>query len=162
MKRSIDLDLLKYQDSLRIKSIDNKRKIWDPIRKNYFVLTPEESVRQLLLIHLIESCKYNKNRIRVERNLENKLAEIKMRFDIIIYDWNMEPFMIIECKSPKVKIKSQALSQVSSYNAYSSLFNFPYVMVTNGIKTYCWEVDYENKAPVMLETIPVYPEKAGN
>ena len=80
----IELDLLQYQSQLQLKVLDGKRMVFDPIRKKWLILSPEELVRQLLVIFLINEKGYNKNRIALEKAL--KVNGMLRRWDILIYN----------------------------------------------------------------------------
>jgi hypothetical protein len=99
----INLDLLQFKPFLKSKRENGKQLIFCPIRKKFLVLQPEELVRQLLLVYLIKEKKYPKSKIAVEKSL--RFNELEHRFDILIYDKNNQPFLLVECKAPEVNIK---------------------------------------------------------
>ena len=148
----IDIDYLKYQDQLKIKTIDNKRCIFDPLRQKYLVLQPEELVRQLMLIYFIQEKAYLKNRISIERGIQ--VNTLKKRCDILIYDLDMNPFLLVECKAPAVKINQAVFEQIARYNLPLQV---PYLLVSNGQKTYCCAMDYEANSFSFLTEIPDFP-----
>jgi hypothetical protein len=86
----------------KTKIIDNKKLIFDPIRKKYIVLTPEEQVRQNILAYLVEHKNYPINNIAVEKQI--KVSGKNRRFDIVIYDKEFVPIVLIECKQPDVQL----------------------------------------------------------
>jgi hypothetical protein len=145
----ISLDLLKHSDKLVTKKENGKLKIFDPIRKKYLVMTPEESVRQLLTLYLLEDLAYSKSSISVEKML--RVNGLQKRFDILVYDENTQPFLIIECKSPKIKITDDVFRQASVYNFE---LQAPYLVVCNGLETYCCKMDYQAKSFTFLEQFP--------
>ena len=61
----LKLPLKNYQNQLSIKTEDQTNLLWDPIRKHYYILQPEEMVRQLILQFLMESG-YSPRSIQVE------------------------------------------------------------------------------------------------
>ena len=101
-------------------------KIFDPVRKKYVKLTPEEQVRQTIIRYLVEKLKYPLTHISVEKELSNY---IKQRADIVVYNKKFEPKLIIECKAPTVKLNGKIFEQLL---AYSSAANFEYLILTNG------------------------------
>ena len=143
------LDLLKHSDKLITKKENGKVKIFDPIRKKYLVATPEESVRQLLTLYLLEDLSYSKNAISIEKMLI--VNGLQKRFDILVYDENTKPFLIVECKSPKIKITDDVFRQAAVYNFE---LQAPYLVVCNGLETYCCKMDYEKKSFEFLENLP--------
>ena len=84
----------------KIKKEADKESIFDEVRKQWVVLTPEEWVRQNFLQYLIQVKKYPASLIAVEKEI--LLGDIKKRFDIVVYDKNHQPLMIIECKEMSV------------------------------------------------------------
>ena len=149
----INLDLLAFQQHLTIKSVKNKKWVFDLIRKKYLVWQPEELVRQLLIHYLIQEKQYNKNSIQVERGLT--VHTNKRRCDILIYDKETKPFMLIECKAPSIPLNQAVFNQIAQYNL---VFKVPYLLVSNGIDAYCCQMDYVSKAYTFLEAIPDAPK----
>ncbi len=146
---NIQLNLLDYQSELKIKKEDGKRYLFDPIRKTYLVLTPEEMVRQLLIQYLLAERNISKNRLALERAL--KVNTMTRRWDLMIYRQDMTPWLLVECKAPEVKITQSVFEQISAYNL---TLRVPYLLVTNGIDTYCCEMDYEGETFKFLEKVP--------
>lgn len=128
-----------------------KTKIFDAIRGGFFVLTPEEWVRQHLIQFLVEERNYPKGLIAVERGL--KINGLQKRFDGLVYKKDASPIMLIECKAPHIEITQATLDQVSRYNLN---FKLPYLLVSNGLQHCCAKVDWSNKSFVFLEDIPFY------
>ena len=147
----MNLKLLEYQQFIKTKRDNNKVEIHDCVRNKYLILTPEEHVRQLFIQFLIQKMGYSKNRLSVERALEyNTLGK---RFDLLIYDKDTKPFMLVECKSPKTNLSKGSLEQVSTYN---QVLNVPFLCVTNGQETHVFSMDYEQKKTNLLEKFPAF------
>ena len=147
----ISLDLLSFQPFLKIKKEDGQQFIFCPIRNKYLVLQPEELVRQLLLLFFIKEKKYAKSRIAVEKLLI--INDLRRRFDILIYDKHTKPFLLIECKAPKVKITQSAFEQVAQYNL---ALQVPYLVVSNGLTTFCCKMNYKTQSYDFLTEIPFF------
>ena len=111
----------------KIKSENGKEFIFDETRKQWVVLTPEEWVRQNFLQYMIQIKKYPASLIAIEKEIQ--LGDLTKRFDILLYDRNMKPWMIIECKEMNVAITEQVLNQALRYNI---TLNVPYIFITNG------------------------------
>jgi hypothetical protein len=146
----IDLDLMQYKSELKFKSVDGQTILFDPIRKKWLVLQPEELVRQLLLVYLIEEKGYTKNRINVEKEI--KVNRMQKRCDILIFDSDTEPFLLVECKAPNVPVSQDVFKQIAWYNM---ALRVKYLLVSNGMQTYCCSMDYEEESFKFLEDIPV-------
>ncbi len=145
----IQLNLLDYQSELKIKKEAGKRYLFDPIRKTYLVLTPEEMVRQLLIQYLLAERNISKNRLALERAL--KVNTMTRRWDLMVYAQDMTPWLLVECKAPEVKITQSVFEQISAYNL---TLRVPYLLVTNGMDTYCCEMDYEGETFRFLGVVP--------
>ncbi|MFK7775730.1 MAG: type I restriction enzyme HsdR N-terminal domain-containing protein [Saprospiraceae bacterium] len=167
----ITLDLLRFKPFLKSKRENGKQLIFCPIRKRFLVLQPEELVRQLLLVYLMEEKKYPKSKIAVEKSL--RINELEHRFDILIYDENNHPFLLVECKAPEInieksfswmniltdstsarseiKINRNPFEQAAQYNF---LLQVPYLLITNGISTFLSKMNYENQSSEFLLEIP--------
>ncbi len=143
------INFLLYQDQLKIETRDQKKFIFDPIRKRWMVLTPEEMIRQLVIIYLLQEKNIPISKINVEKQLI--INERRKRFDIIIYNQNMHPFLLVECKAPKVPITQDVFYQISQYN---HALKADYLMVSNGIQTHCCKMDYTKESFEFIDKIP--------
>jgi hypothetical protein len=137
----LNIPFTDFINQLNIKTEDGKKYIWDEIRKKWYVLQPEEFVRQLVIKYLIDVQKFNKNKIQVEKGLV--INELEKRFDILVYDNDFNPYLLIECKRPEIKVDQKVLDQISVYNI---ALKVPYLLVTNGPESYCCKVDELPKA----------------
>lgn len=146
---NIDLGLMRFKDLLKIKRENDKRLIFDPIRRKWLVLQPEEMIRQLVLHFLVEEKHYNIARINLEKGL--KVNDLDKRFDLLVYDQGLQPFLLVECKAPQVAINQDVFRQASWYNLPLKV---RYLLVTNGIDAYCCALDYENQRHEFLGEVP--------
>lgn len=124
--------------------------IYDNIRRKYLVLTPEEKVRQGFIYFLISEMGYSKNHIRTELGLQ--YHALSKRSDIMVFDKNTQPYMLVECKAESVSINQEVVEQASRYNL---TFKAPYLCVTNGKSTFCFYIDFENNTTTQLKSIPL-------
>jgi hypothetical protein len=87
----------------------------------------------------------------LEKSLRvNKLSK---RCDILVCNDNGDPALMIECKSPEIKIGQTTFEQVSVYNI---AFKVKYLIITNGMQHYCCSVDFINRKVDFLKEIPLY------
>ncbi len=145
------MDLLAYVPDIKIIQKGGERKLWDPIRKKYYVIQPEELVRQTLILHLTKQLRYPINRLQVEKQLV--VNAMKKRFDILVYQKNVSPFMIIECKSPSTALSQMTINQASQYNLS---LKAPYLLITNGKEAVCAKIDFIYESIQLLDKIPEY------
>lgn len=130
----------------------DKGKVWifDIIRKKYIVLTPEEWVRQHFLHHLI-SLGYPKSLFRIESSL--KYNKLQKRSDILVHDRTGKAWMLVECKSPEIKLTQKAFNQVSVYNMS---IGAKYLVVTNGMVVFCCLAAQVGEEAVYLNDLPPF------
>ncbi|MDX9695595.1 MAG: type I restriction enzyme HsdR N-terminal domain-containing protein [Bacteroidales bacterium] len=137
--------------SFNLKLIEQRKYIFDFIRKKYVILTPEEWVRQNFLKYLVEEKKYPASLIFVE--MEFKLNNLSKRCDAVIFNRKGEPIVIVECKASSVKIDKLVFEQIARYNMQLKV---DYLIVTNGLKHFCCKIDFENQSYAFLKEIPDY------
>lgn len=147
----LSLDFLQFQHKLRITRSDETTWVYDPIRKKEVVLTPEELLRQLVLLYLLEEKKYPAHRIRSEVGIE--VNGLKKRCDIVVFDAAVKPWLLIECKSPKVPLTQPVFEQAARYNMN---LQAPYLAISNGLATYCCALDFEKSSFAYLEEFPEF------
>jgi len=133
----------------RFKNSENKIYIFDEIRKKFFLLTPEEWVRQHVVHYFIDVKKYNKSHLSVEKIV--KINGLNKRYDLVLHNNNGTIHILVECKEPNVKITQQTFDQIARYNG---ILKADYLMVTNGIDHYYCKLDYENEVYHFLNDIP--------
>ena len=136
---------------LKIKLVEGTTQVFDAVRKKYFILTPEEWVRQHFIYFLNAEKKYPLGLMGVEKLV--KYNDMRTRADIVLYNNQGRPNMIVECKSPKVKITQDTFNQIAKYNSHLKV---QYLVVTNGIKHYCCEIKYDTYKIKFLEEIPSF------
>lgn|SRR5690606_3833227 len=142
-----DLNFPKFQ--FRFKNNENKRFIFDEIRKKYVLLSPEEWVRQHVVHFLIKVKHYPKSYINVEKVV--KINNMNKRYDVVVFTSTGDIFLLVECKEPSVKITQKVFDQIARYN---TSLNAQFLMVTNGINHYYCKLDYTNKAYRFLADLP--------
>nr|WP_320118395.1 type I restriction enzyme HsdR N-terminal domain-containing protein [uncultured Marinifilum sp.] len=139
--------------SFKLKFDLQRKLIFDSIRKKYVVLTPEEWVRQNFIRYLVEEKGYPVSLIAVEKKVDINL--LPQRSDIVLYNKNANPVIIVECKSTKIKITQEVFNQVARYNMKLKV---PFLVVTNGLRHFCCYMNYEKHNFKFVEDIPNYQE----
>lgn len=112
---------------IKIEQREGVNEIFDIIRKKWIILSPEEWVRQNILDYLVNSKKYPASLIAVEKEI--KLGELKKRCDIVVYNREVTPWMIIECKEMNVTLSQKTLEQILRYHI---TLPAKYLIITNG------------------------------
>ena len=137
--------------SLKIKSERDLEYVYDQFRKKYVRLTPEEWVRQNFAHYLVNEKLFPASRMMLEKFL--RINKMSKRCDILVCDDAGKPVLMIECKSPEIKIGQNTFEQVSVYNI---AFHVEYLIITNGLQHYCCVVNFENRSVNFLNEIPDY------
>lgn len=135
---------------LKTRQEGERTMVFDPLRKRYVALTPEEWVRQHFVHFLIMVKGYPASRIGNEISL--KVGDMKKRCDTVVYDTQAKPLMIVEYKAPSVQITQKVFDQVWRYNLP---LRVPYIIISNGLQHFCCKVDYENNKTEFLPEIPL-------
>ncbi|MGI6718714.1 MAG: type I restriction enzyme HsdR N-terminal domain-containing protein [Bacteroidales bacterium] len=114
------------------KTRNNNTEIFDPVRKKYVKLTPEEFVRQYVIYYLNKEKKIPYSLMGVEKQI--KVNNLAKRPDIIVFKPTGDVFLIVECKAPKVKITDETFYQALRYNL---TLNSKFFILTNGEHWFC-------------------------
>lgn len=139
----------------RIRESQGQQEIFDPVRRKFVALNPEEWVRQHFIRYLIDYRNVPASLIAVEKALT--LNRQTKRTDIVIYGHKAKPRMIVECKAPGVKISQAVFEQIGRYNM---TLQVEFLVVTNGLNHYCAKIDFTNSKYFFLEEIPDYEKIA--
>ena len=148
----ISVDFTKYQTALNIRrTAAGRLEVYDIVRRKYVVLQAEELVRQLVVQYLISEKNYPLSKIRVEMGLT--VNERQKRCDILLFDRAFKPFLLVECKAATVAVDQTTFEQIARYNL---VFQVPFLLVTNGISTFCCKMDADTEGWTFRNDIPTY------
>jgi len=138
---------------LILRKQEGKTEVFDSLRKKWIVLTPEEEVRQQFVHFLMEEKHYPAGLLAIEYSL--KVNSMKRRADVVAFDGFGHPLLLVECKAPSVKINQEVFDQIARYNLSMKV---DYLIITNGLKHYCCQMDMKNQRYYFLEDIPDYQQ----
>ena len=138
---------------VQIHERNGKDVIFDPLRRKFVALTPEEWVRQHFVNLLTEVKGYPKGLLGNEVQLD--LNGTKKRCDTVLFDKNLNARMIVEYKAPHVEITQAVFDQITRYNM---VLKVEYLIVSNGLRHYCCRIDYNTMKYTFLPDIPTYKE----
>ena len=127
-------------------------KVFCPVRKKWLKLTPEEWVRQNFILYLQNVLGYPLALIAVEKAIP--VGELQKRFDIVVFNLQHRPFLLVECKEMNVPLSEVVLQQALGYNTQ---IKAAVVVVTNGL--HCAAVKSENGKPVWLSELPLMTDE---
>jgi hypothetical protein len=135
---------------LRLRQADGKTSVFDRIRKKWIILTPEEHVRQYMIGHLTDILQYPASLIAVEKTI--LVGNLSKRFDIVVYNRDHRPWMLVECKAPEVPVSEKTLHQLLNYQR---TIQSSYWLLTNGHQVLC--ADARNVDDIKwMDSLPLY------
>ncbi len=148
----IPLNLPPY--AIKIAEKNGRTAVFDPLRRRYVCLTPEEWVRQHFTNYLISHKGYPAALLANEVSL--CVGGASRRCDSVLYHHTGgRPRVIIEYKAPSVAITQAVFTQIASYN---SVLRADYLIVSNGLAHYCCRIDYNTANVEYLTEIPDYSD----
>ena len=133
----------------RIKEKDGKLTIFDPVRKKYVALTPEEWVRQHVIQYLVQEKQVPLSLISVETEI--RLYNTRKRFDLAVYDRNGHALLVVECKAPSVPVTQDVLDQAVRYNLAMKV---GFLMLTNGLQHIYCQIDTNKGSISLINDLP--------
>lgn len=125
--------------------------IFDRFRRKYVVLTPEEWVRQNFLNFLVSTLRYPASLIGIEKEIY--LGELKKRCDIVVFNKNTQPWMIVECKEMGIPLSQTTLEQIIRYHM---VLPAAYLVITNGVNTWCSRHNVDESRWDFIDTLPLH------
>ncbi len=135
------------KDQIKIQQRQGINEIFDQVRKKWLLLTPEEWVRQNIVQFLLIKKKYPAALIAIEKEI--KLGELKKRCDIVVYNRQSQPWMIVECKEMNVILSEKTLEQVLRYHI---TLPAKYLIITNG--SHCFGFEKNNNRFAEINNFP--------
>jgi type I site-specific restriction endonuclease len=101
--------------------------VFDPIRKKFVKLTPEEGVRQHVIRTLTGCYGYPETHLAVEYGF--KYNKRQYRADVVVFNRALKPALLVECKASSVNLTMDVIDQVVRYNY---VLDVPWILITNG------------------------------
>ena len=141
--------------NIKLRDSEGRREVFDIVRNRFVALTPEEWVRQHVIHYLHEELGYPLELMQVEGAIT--LNGMTRRCDIVVYDEEVRPLIIVECKNESVALTQKVLDQACRYNL---VLQVPYLCLTNGVGWVCCRVDFAEKKVEMIPKLPNYHKKS--
>ena len=145
------LNLPEFEFAYRV--VGETRLIFDPLRRRYVELTPEEWVRQNFVQFLIQDRSYPRSLITIEKGF--MYQGMARRADIVAHGREGNALLVAECKAPSVPVSQAAFDQIGRYN---SVLQASFLVVTNGTDHYCCAVDAAAGTVQFARDIPDYKD----
>lgn len=143
----LNLPAFQYQ----FKEEGTSKFIWDAFRKKWVRLTPEEWVRQHFAWYLVNELNFSASLISSETSLKSK--DLAQRADLIAYNRNGHPLMLVECKAATVKLSQEVFDQAA---VYGMQLNTKVLVLTNGLEHIACRMNPETKTFIFLDEIPSF------
>ena len=144
------LNLPAFDPRLRLRT-DGRPEVFDPLRRRWVIVTPEEQVRQTFVNYLCAHLGYPAALMANEHSL--RLNDTARRCDTVVFSRNLVPLMIVEYKRPSVAISADVFNQIARYN---SVIGAPWLVVSNGMSHFCCR--FTGTGYQFLNHIPTYAE----
>jgi len=135
---------MEYTFKVRVK--EDREEVFDHIRKKWLVLTPEERVRQQLILYLLNVKNIPLSHLSVEKAIT--VNGLTRRYDLVVYGLDMKPQMVVECKAPDVKITQEVVEQAGRYN---KTLHAPVLGVTNGKEHFFFSIDFDTEKITQIQ-----------
>ena len=126
--------------TLKIRENGSQQEVFDPVRQKWVALTPEERVRQVYILYLLNVKEFPLSHLSVEHAVT--VNGMTQRYDLVVFGNDLQPWMMVECKAPHVKLTQKVADQAARYN---TVLRAPLICVTNGMEQRVFEIDFENK-----------------
>ncbi len=132
----------------KTKESESQLKVFDPIRRRYVALTPEEKVRQQVLYLLVNNLYVPVGLIAVEYTI--KVGKLTKRCDIVVFSESHKPMMIVECKATHIEPGQTTLEQAARYNRGLQV---NYLMITNAKTYFLYRINPHNGSLIPCEEL---------
>ncbi len=127
--------------------------LFDPLRKKYVNNSPEEAVRQSIINWLI-----NEKGVPVTHMMSEyafTYNNLQYRADIIVFDKQLNPLLMVECKAPEIPIDNKVIQQCIRYY---NVLKVKYILATNGKTSYLCALNNENGQFEFSKDFPDYKQ----
>ena len=128
-----------------IRFSDGQKWLFNPILKKRFANRPEERVRLQYVEYLLRETSITKNRIGFEALVKAYARDNSLRADLVIFDEEISPMALIECKSGRIKLDGKTAEQAARYNL---TLQADYLMITNGLQDFWYRRDGQSVASI--------------
>lgn len=132
---------------IRLRRCGRGLEVYDPQRRKWLCLTPEEWVRQNFTEFMKSSLGVPASRIANEISI--RLNGTLKRCDTVVYAPDLTPLAIVEYKAPTVTLTRSVFDQIARYNL---VLGTPFLIVSNGLSHYCMSPSG------VLSVLPTYTE----
>ncbi|MBO7490997.1 MAG: type I restriction enzyme HsdR N-terminal domain-containing protein [Bacteroidales bacterium] len=126
--------------SLKQRTKEGREELFDPVRRKWVAKTPEEQVRQTFVLYLLNVRGIPISHISIEKAI--RVNGMTQRYDLVVFDQDGKPWMVVECKAPHVELTQAVVEQAGRYN---KTLRAPILGVTNGVDQIFFKIDYQTE-----------------
>jgi hypothetical protein len=112
--------------------------LFNPVLKKRLKNRPEERIRLRWVEYLIHQTDWPKSRIGFEAPVQLRQEKNALRADLILYNKEMKPEVLIECKAESIRLSQSVAEQAARYNTQVGA---PFICLTNGLTDFWFHVD---------------------
>ena len=123
----------------------------DVFRNKYVAMTAEEYVRLHFTAWMTGYLGYPASLMNNEVSIT--LNNTRRRCDTVVFRSDGSPVMIVEYKAPTVTITQNVFDQIARYNI---VLRSRFLVVSNGLRHFCCEMDYAHDTYSFLSEIPLW------
>lgn len=124
--------------TLKQRTKEGREELFDPVRRKWVAKTPEEQVRQTFVLYLLNVRGIPISHISIEKAI--RVNGMTQRYDLVVFDQDGEPWMVVECKAPYVELTQAVVEQAGRYN---KTLRAPILGVTNGVDQIFFRIDHK-------------------
>ncbi len=107
-----------------------KKVLWNRIERKPLANRPEERVRLRYIDYLTLECGWPATRIAAESAITVQNRDSRLRADLICYDKQLNPSILVECKAESITLNHKAADQIALYN---HSIQADTICITNGV-----------------------------
>lgn len=134
---------------LELKTEGNTWWVKDLVRNAWFVLSPEEWVRQHVVHFLLNHLNFPKNLLSIEK----QVGKSSKRTDLVGYGKEGLPILLVECKAPTEKPSREVLRQALQYNSQVAA---RWVWITNGNEHWVFSKSENTQEYKQEKQLPIF------
>lgn len=125
---------------------NGEKKLFNPVLKRTFKNLPEERVRLRVIEYLVLEAGLSRHRLSQETPLKLPGDKSSSRTDLIFYNDDFKPRLLIECKAENIKLNDAAAQQIARYN---TALGARYLLLTNGVQDLWFNIKESHAAPLL-------------
>lgn len=123
---------------------DGKKMLWNPVLKKVFVNRPEERIRLQFVEYLRNEAGFSMYRLSFESPVKPQSNFSSSRADIIAYDENLKPLLLVECKAEAISLDEKTAVQAARYH---QSVQSPFILLTNGRHDFWFDMGAISESP---------------